>query len=61
MIFDKVKAIVAKAERVQEIRALDLVKHGEALDELVLLEATLPYDIIAVKTELLTMFEEEPK
>lgn len=57
MIYDKVKAIVAKAERACKLRAHDLT--GKEIDELVLLEATLPYDIIAVKAELLTMFEEE--
>lgn len=58
MKYEIIKAIVAKAERICEIHSVDNMT-GEEIDELVVLEHTLPHDLLAIKQELLTLLEEE--
>lgn len=54
--YDKVKALVEKAERLLYLYSLDYPEID--IDLIVVLEHELPKDIVAIKTELLTMLEE---
>lgn len=57
MMYEKVKALIEKAERLLYLYAFDYPDID--IDTIVLLEHELPQDIVNLKTELLTMFEEE--
>lgn len=52
-----IKAIIAKAERICEIHSVDNMT-GEEIDELVILEHTLPHEVLAIKSELLSLLKE---
>ena len=55
--YDKVKTLVEKAERLLYLYSFDYPEID--IDTIVVLEHELPNDIVALKAELLTMFEEE--
>lgn len=53
--YNKAKEVVDKAERLVHFYSHDC----DDIDLITRLEKELPYDIVAIKTGLLTMFEEE--
>lgn len=54
-----IEGIIAKAERYMALCKVDRPMTDDELDEATLIQCTLPGDILAVKADLLDMFEEE--